>query len=252
MPSALYRFHVILKRDIVNLALNPVLLLSNTVFPLLLMLILGYLTRSIYGGGEVSSYDYYGVTIVIFASLNVSMIASNSFMEKSLRKSNLRILHAPVRTSYLYISKFAATFFFSTLCTLLLLALAHWVLNVHYGGSGWIVVALILIGFNLFSSALGVLMCCLFRSEETSNKILSFVNNLLALIGGLFFQWDGLGRAAEILSYLSPVKWVAEAVFRVIYDQDAGMALPLLGGFAAGSLVLLWGCSRIFHAEDYV
>lgn len=248
----LRRFNTIFKRDITNIVLNPVLLISSSVFPLLLIMVMGYMTSSVYGGGEVTSYDYYGVTILIFVTLNVSMIASNSFMEKSLKTSNLRILYSPVPTFYLYLSKMLATFLYSSVALFLLVGLTHFILGVNFGGKGWVYVVLILIGFTLFSSALGILLCCIFRSEETTNKILSMVNNTLAVAGGLFFQLDGLGRTVELVSYLSPVKWVAEAAFRMIYDQDTGLVWPMLAVCILGTIVFLWGCKLTFKVEDYV
>ncbi|KPV60009.1 hypothetical protein QJ48_08095 [Paenibacillus sp. A3] len=55
----MYSFYFILKRDFINLALNPVLLLTNTVFPLLLVLVLGYLSNGAYSGETMNGYDYY-------------------------------------------------------------------------------------------------------------------------------------------------------------------------------------------------
>ncbi|CAH0121256.1 MULTISPECIES: ABC transporter permease [unclassified Paenibacillus] len=252
MRIYLRSFNAILTRDLRNLILNPVMIMSNSVFPLLLIAVLGYMTGTVYGGGEVTSYDYYGVTILIFTALNVSMIAANSFMEKSLKTSNLRILYSPIPTFYIYVSKMAATFLFASASSFLLIGLTRLLFGINFGGGNWICVALILTGFNLFSSALGVLLCCLLKSEELSNKILSMINNALALVGGLFFQLDGLGSAIETISYLSPVKWVAEAVFRIIYDHDFGLFLPSVGFCILGTLLLLWGCKLTFRAEDYV
>ncbi|GIP33192.1 ABC transporter permease [Paenibacillus sp. J2TS4] len=245
-------FLALFKRDLLNLLLSPVLVSQNTVFPFLLVLILGYMGRGIYSGGEVTSYDYYGITIMIFMVLNVSMTASNSFMERSIKTSNLRILYSPMPTSFVYLSKIVATFIFTSMSLLLIAGLLHSILGVHVGGRDAVYVMLLLLGFNLFSSALGVACCCLFKSEEISNKLLSIVNNILALIGGLFLQLDGLGKTVEAISYLSPVKWVAEGIFRMIYDQDFGLFFPTLAICAAGSLLLVGGCKLFFRAEDYV
>lgn len=243
-------FYAIFRRDLLNLLLSPILVSVNTIFPLLLVLVLGYIGSGIYAGGEVSSYDYYGITM-IFMVLNVSITAANSFMERSIRPSNLRILYAPLPGSYIYLSKIAATFVFTTAC-LCLIAGVLAVCGIGIGGANMGYVLLLLIGFNLFSCSLGILFCCIFKSEELANKLLSIINNVSALAGGLFFPWDGLGKVAETISGLSPVKWVAEGVFRIIYDYDLGILLPTLAICLAGSLVLAWGCKLSFRAEDYV
>ena len=92
----MHRFNTIMKRDIVNLLANPMLLFYNTAFPFLLILILGFLGNGNYSENGVNAYDYYGVTMLIFSGLNVTVTASNTFMEKSLKNSNLRVLHSPL------------------------------------------------------------------------------------------------------------------------------------------------------------
>lgn len=244
-------FQVVIRRDVINLVTNPVLLMSNTIFPLVLMIVLGYLTEGMYGN-EVTSYQYYGLTMLIFMSLNVSITAANSFMENRIRRSNLRILYAPISRSIVYLSKMIATFIFTTACSYLLVLCIYLMFGLPSKGFTWFYFMLILTGLNLFAATLGVLMCCIFKSEEVSNQLLSIVNYSLAIVGGVFFPWDGLGRVAEWISMISPVKWVAEATFRVIYDHDLAFVLPTLGICTVGTLLLLIGCHRLFNEEDYI
>ncbi|WP_226002178.1 ABC transporter permease [Paenibacillus sp. BJ-4] len=248
----LFPFFSILKRDFINLATNVPLILSNTIFPLLLIFVLGYLGGGLYGGSDVTAYDYYGVTILIYSALNVSMTAANSFMDQNVKRSNLRILYAPIPKSFIYLSKTAATFLFTGLCSIALVALLQLVFNIRLGGTSAVYTAVVLLCFDLFSSALGVLFCCLFKGEELTNKILSIINSVLAILGGLFFQLDGLGRTAEVISFFSPVKWVVETVLRIVYDGDFSLFLPTLLSFVIASLLLLWGCKRTFKTEDYI
>lgn len=244
-------FGMLWKRDFMNLLTSPVMLLTNTLFPLLLILILGYLTRGQYGD-TVTSYDYYGITLLVFHALNVSMTASNSFMERKLRASNMRVLYSPIRTSWVYLSKILATFVFTTLCMGMLAVLLVVLFGVHFGGKDAVYVFVALALFHLFSAAFGVWFCCLWKSEELANKILNVVNNVLALMGGLFFSWDSLGRTAETLSYFSPVKWVVDGLFRIVYDGSLWSFIPLASGLLIGTALLLLGCKLTFRTEEMV
>lgn len=250
--SALYRFWTIVRRDIAGIVCNPVLLMTNTVAPLLLVVVLGYLTKDYYGAAEITAYDYYGITILIFTVLNVSITAANSFMEQSLKTSNLRVMYAPIPPSYIYLSKITATFLFTFCCNLGMLLLLDRALGVHLGGEHAIYLVAVILVFNLFSSSLGVFFCCLFKSEELANKILSMCNNVLALAGGLFFSLDSFGKTAETVSYFSPVKWVAEGLFRIVYDGDFSLFAPTIAVLFSGFVLLLIGCKRTFKVEDYV
>lgn len=248
----MHTFYTLLKRDIVNIFLNPMLLSYNTAFPFLLILVLGSLNRGGYGNTGIDSYDYYGVTILLYIVLNVSTTSANSFMERSLKTTNLRVMFSPVRNSYIYLSKIAATFIFTSVCFVLLMLASAIILGVNYGGRNVLPVLGLVLLFNLLSSVIGVFFCCIFKSEELTNKILSLVNNVFAVFGGLFFQMGGLGRTVDIISGVSPAKWVAEGIFKMIYDNDISLFLPIAAIFLALSVLLLAGCRLVFKTEDYV
>ncbi len=246
------QFFIILKMDLLNLAKSFVLVQYNTLFPIALILILGFLCQGDYGGGGVTSYDYYGVTMLLFTVLNVSVSAANSFMEKSIRSSNLRIVFSPVRTSFIYISKIVATFLFTSLCYIAVIIFCNLVLGVNFGGTAIGCVILLILLLDLMSAAMGVLFCCLFRSEEGASQLLSMMNNVFGVLGGLFFQIDGFGKTASIISCISPAKWVLEGIMRVIYDNDLSFVLPISLIFLVLTAVFAFGCRLTFRTEDYV
>lgn len=248
----MYKFWVLVKRDLGNLITNPTLLSFNTVFPFALILILGFLANGSYGAGGVNGYDYYGVSMLVFSVLNVSVTASNTFMERTLRASNLRVIHSPVRGSWVYLSKIVSTFLFTAGCYLVTMALCALVLGVDYGGprAGYVVALAML--FDLASASLGVLFCCVFKSEEVANRILSLANNIMAILGGVFFSFDGFGRVAGLVSGISPVKWVLHAMLGIIYDSNLSAFLPTALILAALTALCIAGCKLTFRTEDYV
>jgi len=247
----MYRFLSIFRRDLINLCLSPVWAAYCTLFPFLLVLILGGLCSASYGG-RLTSYDYYGLTMIIFIIFNTSTIAANSFMEERVRRGNMRIIYSPVRRADIYLSKTAATFVFAGACHVSVIFLLHAVLGVDFGGRNMGFVIALLLFFELFSSSLGVACCVIFKRESTANQVLTIFINVAALLGGLFFQIDGLGRAVLVISYFSPVKWIFAAAARIIYDGDLSSFAPaaLILTFLTAAALLL--CSKMFKAEDYI
>lgn len=245
-------FFNIFKRDIVNIVMNPTLFLINTVFPIMLVLVLGYFSGGGYGSETITSYDYYGITILIFNVLNVSMTSSNSFMEKSIRLSNLRIMFAPINKSYIYLSKILATLFFTSFCFLIYIVICKSIIGVDFGGNRIIYILIIMFAFNFFSSTIGVLFCCIFKGEELANTILSPINNIFSLLGGTFFPLDGFGKVIQYISDVSPVKWISTVSFEIIYDNNISYAMPLVFVLLCITLMLLILCKFTFNMEDYV
>jgi ABC-2 type transport system permease protein len=246
------RFMALIKRDIGNLPSSPVLLLYNTLFPFLMTLILGFLGNGDYSGSGVNAYDYYGVSIMVFMLLNVSITAANTFMEHTLRNANLRAIHAPIPRSWTYLSKIASTSLFTGTCFLVMMALNAFALGVDYGGAMAGYVVALMLAFNVMSAALGVLFCCIFKSEEVANKILSFLTGVMAIFGGMFFQLDGFGPAAALISRLSPARWVLDGMFHIVYDGNLSGFLPALFSLLGLAALCVLGSKCTFRTEDYV
>jgi ABC-2 type transport system permease protein len=173
-------------------------------------------------------------------------------MEERIKQGNMRIIYSPVRKREIYMSKILVTFLFAGSCHIIVIALLHFILGVNFGGwnSVWVVALMLL--FEFFASSLGVMLCCIFKSENTANQILSIFINISAILGGLFFQLDGMGSAIAKLSFISPVKWIVNAIFRIIYDGDFSWFIPCALILIALSLISSQLCSRFFRTEDYI
>lgn len=244
------RFFVIFRMDLINLFKNPVLVGYNTAFAALLILIMGFLT-----GGDFANikdaFQYYVVSLLIYGMLSGAMTASNCFMERDIKRPNLRIIYSPAGSFPIWFSKLAASFVFDYALHLLLLALLCPMLHVTLGGNP-VYFILLMAPVEFASAALGIFFCCIFHSEETTSMLLSTVISLLCVLGGSFFPLDGMGRAIAFASRLSPVKWLNEAFFALSCDNSLHYFWPVFIGAAALSVLLILGCRLFFRTEDYV
>lgn len=64
---SIVRFIKILRQDLSNIFHNPTLIFSNTILPLVLIGVLGFITKSGFGDTPVNSFDYYGINMMIFS-----------------------------------------------------------------------------------------------------------------------------------------------------------------------------------------
>lgn len=242
----------IVKFDFINTIKNPVLIFSETVLPITLFLVFGFIMRNRYGAYNMSSYDYYGVTMIIFSTFLMSIITANIFMERKIQEGNIRIIYSPTAKINIYLSKILTGFLFGTIVYTILMVLEKYVLGINYGDAYFGILLLIIIIFNLFTCCIGGFACCLLRSEEAVSKIIAPINYLLAMLGGLFTPVGGFGSVINKISYISPVRWVSDCMFKIIYDNDLSMAVPLLGVLIVLSLILIGLCQISFKPEEYV
>lgn len=244
-------FYNICKQDFMNLAKNPMWLFYVLAFPILLVGVMGFFMEGSYGT-EITSYDYYGISLMIYGALNAATIGANSFMEERIKAGNMRIIFSPQPDSYLYFSKIIAAFLFTEIAYFIDFGILHYLFGINIGGMYTGYVLAVLTMAILFSSALGVMCCCILKSENITNQILSTLLTILCLLGGVFFSLDGFGETVRKICLLSPVKWIMNTLFAIIYDRDLGQVLPTIFMLAAGTVIIVVLCGVFFHKEDYV
>jgi ABC-2 type transport system permease protein len=244
-------FIEIFKMDFKNLIRNPVLVGYNTVFSILLTLIMGFLTSGAYAN-PTDAYNYYAVSFLIYCMLSGAMTSTNCFMERDIKKPNLRIIHSPVGSFPIYFSKIVSSFLFDYICHLLVILILTLSLYLNFGGANIGYIILLMAPIEFAASALGVFFCCIFKTEEAASTLLSNAISILAFLGGTFFSFDGMGGVLAFASRLSPVKWMNDTFFSIIYDADISLVLPLFAGSVVVSAVLVFGCSKLFKTEDYL
>lgn len=244
-------FIPILKQDILNLFTNRMWLFYTIGFPLLLVLTLGFLSEGAYGV-TITSYDYYGVTIMIFSALNAATLAANSFLEQRIKSANMRIVYAPIKGDAIYVSKIVATMVFTTVCYSVVGILLALLFHVNFGGQNAIYLWLLMLMVQWFAICFSIMMCCILKSEEVTNTIVSNALTLLAVLGGLFFPIASFGLWMEWISNLSPVKWIVCSSFQIIYDHNFDLFLPTIALLLILSLLCLFMSNRMFKTEEMI
>jgi ABC-2 type transport system permease protein len=243
-------FIKIIKFDFMNILRSPTLVIFNTVFPILLIMVMGFVTKGGYSG-DISSYDYYGVTMMIFTALFISLTATNAFMEEKVKSGNTRIVYAPVSKVEIYLSKLISTYILGTVAYSAILLGGQYAFHINFGGKNLLYFMLLINIFSLFGCSLGTMFCCIFKSEQRANAVMQIALLLFIFFGGLFFPVASLGNVVETISYLSPVKWITECAFRIIYDNDFSIYLPTVTIVLCGSFLCMMICQLIFKPEEY-
>lgn len=238
---------VMYKLDLRRLLVNKVNTFYGIFFPILLTVILSFLFKDSYGNG-LSSLDYYGITIVIYSMFTSGMTAARTFMEGDVRKANMRIAYSPGGISTIFLSKIASCFTFSYVCHVTVTAVLCLFFGVHISETGYVLIIYALTEFAAVT--FGIMCCCAFKSADMADQILNIFVNLFAFMGGLVVPLDGYGKAARVISNLSPAKWVLVRTLSIIYDHSMGGYLQLIVGLVIVIGLELFICKNTFREED--
>lgn len=243
-------FLPIFEMDVRNLFRNPVLIGYNTVFAGGLILIMGWLMGDSYA--QVSdAYQYYAITFLVYGMFSGAMTATNCFMERDIKKPNLRIIYSPAGGSSVWLSKMLASFVFDYALHAVLVALCVFLLGITIGANPFVFLVL-MAPAELLGTALGTFGCCVLHSEELASTVISLVVSLLCVLGGTFFSPDALGGPIAMISFLSPVRWFDDGFFAIACDNDLSSFWPIFLGCLVAITVLVIGCKHFFRTEDYL
>ncbi|WP_429976044.1 ABC transporter permease [Enterococcus sp. DIV0086] len=247
----MYRLFRIIQRDTMNLITNPMWIFFSLMFPFLLVAILGFLTGGLYGD-YFTSYDYYGVTLMLFSTMYAATFSANSFMEEKIKKANLRIVYSPIRNWFIPFSKAVATFIFTTFFYTIAAVSCHLLFQIRFGDDMLLQIWLLFIGMDLLFSCIGVLMCCIFKSEGVANQILSILTAALAMLSGFLFPIANLGETFVKISKWLPTTKVVQTIFEMIYDQNSENFSSVFLMLVAFSVLILAVSTILFNGEEYV
>ena len=247
----MYQLFKIIQRDTMNLLTNPMWIFFSLMYPILLVAVLGFLTGGLYGD-YFTSYDYYGITLLLFSTMYAATFSANSFMEEKIKKANLRIVYSPIRNWFIPFSKAIAAFLFTTIFYSIAAVICQLLFQIRFGDEKLLQIWLLFIGMNLLFSCIGVLMCCIFKSEGVANQILSILTVALAMLSGFLFQVANLGETFVKISNWLPTTKVAQTIFEMIYDQNSSNFSSVLLMLVAFSILILTVSMILFNGEEYV
>ena len=212
----------------------------------------GFIFSSLYGGEGVKSYDYYGVTMMIYIIITSITITPNTFLEKKLRQGNIRIAYAPVSKVAIYMSKILSSYLFMIITVSINMTLMNYFGLVNFGNENFIFVLGLFWAFLLFTVTIGGAVCVIIKEEELTNIILSNIATVFAILSGMFFPVDSLGKVVSSIANLSPIKWIVDLSFSVIYDNNFQNYTAIILGLISLSIVSLIVMHFNYKPEDYI
>lgn len=222
----------------------------NIIFPIVMIILLGYLTSENYGR-KFTGYHYYTFVMLPFCISMAVITAAYVGKEDAYKRTAARILFSPVNPAHIILAKqFSCTIVMSC-CNLfvLLFSLLAFKLPIrHY--------ILPLTGF-LAAESFTVCAIGLFIGLGMKNFI--FIKNILnipicvaAVLAGAFFPIGTLNPRLAFIIKLSPLTWFNRSMLQVVYDgENRSMINTAMISIVIGiGFTILTVC--LFKKEEYI
>lgn len=180
-------------------------------FPIIMILLLGYLSKEYYTGIEgVNSYFYYTVVTIPYCTLLSSITLVYVAREESRAGCGSRFIIAPISNNAIVISKIFPSAIVIGIYNVMLLIICKLIFNVDFSGYYLKIIFLLLI-LGFMSAALGTYIGLCSKNFMIVKNFISTPIMILAFLGGGFFPVGNIG-------IISPLFWINRGLFLLMKD----------------------------------
>jgi len=198
---------------------------------------------------EPRAKDYYAVTMLTLIILYSSMTASYAITNERIRKTYNRVLISPLKRHEFFIGKLLGSVLLTLLQMLIVILFSKYVLNA-YLGDNLLIYGVIILSEIIMAVSLGQGAAFLMKNDTAVNGLLNSIIPIIVLLGGGYFPLEQFNsNILTTIAKISPVKWINDALFKVIYGNDYSKVLPAILVNLTVALIFLMLASIKYREE---
>lgn len=222
----------------------------NVVFPMAMVLLLGYLMKGSYGT-YISSYQYYSYVMLPFCVLIAVISAAYAAKEEAFTNTAIRFVMAPLSKREIVMAKIASATVVYSACYSVVLVVLNLMFKLSLGIHILAVIGLLWVEC-FFAVSLGIFIGIGMKNFILVKNILNLPIMVFAILGGCFFPIGTLNRWLDKVFWISPLTWVNRGIFLLVYDEQ-----NMLIGITAIMLLLLGSvigiaAMKCFKKEEFL
>lgn len=223
----------------------------NLVFPLLLIILLGFLTKDNYTE-IINSFQYYTLVTIPFCTLFCIITSAYGGKEDAAFGTAVRLIQAPINRWHIIISKLLADTVVFSFCNALVLTVCYFIFSLPLSGR-FTAVILLFTAETFLACGFGLLLGLGIKNFIVVKNLINLPICIFAVLGGSFFPIGSLKPFWETILYLSPLTWVNRSIFRYLYDGEVyGNQLYRLAFiFFAAGFVFAWQRSFTLKRRNF-
>lgn len=193
--------------------------------------------------------DYYAVTMLTLIILYSSMTASYGITKERVRKTYNRVLISPIKRYEFFIGKLFGSGLLTIFQMIVVISFSKYVLNA-YLGENMLTFGLIIFSEIIMAVSLGQGIAFLVKNETAVSGLLNAIIPIMVLLGGGYFPLEQFGsNILTTVAKISPLKWINDALFKVIYGNDYSKVLPAILINLAVAVAFLLAASIKYREE---
>lgn len=243
-------FSVIFCHDLRRRLKDSFLIGYNIIFPMIMIVLLGYLASGSYGK-KFTGYHYYSIVMLPFCIAMAVITAAYAAKEDAYKKTAVRFLFAPVALHHIVAAKLLSCTVVISLCNLIVLTAALLVFRLPIADR--------MIPLTIMLSAETFMVCAIGLLVGFGMKNFIFVKNLLnipiclaAILGGSLFPIGTFHLGLRFLLEISPLTWINRGMFLSVYDDNSLLLWRITIILVTIGIVFAVLAARLFKKEEFI
>lgn len=222
----------------------------SIVYPLVMILLLGYLTSVSYGG-EFSSFEYYTIVIIPLIILMAIITVMYAAKDESNAKTAIRFLSTPIHKVSIIVSKLLSCTIVIFLCSMFVLILSAILFKINLGGN-FFMLALLLFTETLATTAIGLFLGYLCKNHGVARNYCNIILMIFGFLGGTFVPVGSSNKVFEFMIKLSPLTWINRGIISMLYDQVYRTIIVSTVVLLITTLVFVVLAVKVFKKEAFL
>lgn len=222
----------------------------NIIFPVIMLIILGYLTSGSYGRA-FTGYQYYSVVMLPFCIALAIISAAYAGKDEAYRKTAVRFLFSPINKAQVVLAKLLSLSIIISFCNLIVLLCSLFLFRLPIGNK--LVPIFLLLAAETFAiCAVGLFIGFGMKNFVIIKNLMNLPIMLAAILAGVFYPFGTLKEGVALAVNMSPLTWFNRSLFLYIYDNSVSLlwrvtlVCVLIGiGFTILAITL-------FKKEEYI
>lgn len=173
-----------------------------------------------------TSFDYYAVAEITMMTLYIMLLPFGKLYGDKKRKLYERMKLMGVSDGQYYIGSVIGYFLLSFLVTAPGFLFSKYILKTNWGDNPIIIYGAIQV-LSLSSIMVGIVLAKYVKNEEKAMLVVqSIIFPVLSFLGGSYISLaDDVGGAFQMITNLSPIRWINRGIFRSIFVGDSSFLL---------------------------
>lgn len=198
---------------------------------------------------QPTALDYYSITMISMMILYGSIYSAGSITSEIYYKTSHRLLSTPMKKWQLLTGKVIGNFGITFFQMFLVLLCSKYVLN-GYWGNDMISILLIFMAESFMAVSVGIGISFIVKNPSTMEGLLSILIPFLVFIAGGYTDSVNKIPIVKKIAWVSPVKWVNQSMFNIIYDNNYSIFSKTIFLNLAIAGIFIFASALLYRKEE--